>query len=271
MTEQPPVSVKIVLIFLAGTLLGFVIGFALANRINRQEQDGLRAQLAAQRGGADAKQAGAGDRPQGVTRGDSGGDDSIPTLTDEQLRGGVSKADANPDDLDLQRKTGQGLFYYVMKTGNTSVLPDVARILKRVHDADPKDYQSTVLAGNAHFLVARGGGDSRMLGEARKLYEQALASKPDDVIVRTSLGLTYFYDKPPDTQRAIREFRRALQAEPRNEMTLQSIAAALIEAGGFEEAGRRLDELGQVNPHNPELANLRAQLEQKRNAAKEGP
>ena len=270
MTQQSPVNAKIVLIFLAGTLLGFVVGFALANRINRQELDSLRAQLTPQRGGADAKRAGAGDRPQGGAQGDSG-DDSIPTLTDEQLQGGIARADANPADLDLQRKTGQGLFYYAMKTGNTSVLPDVARILKRVHDADPKDYQSTVLAGNAHFLVARGGGDARMLGEARKLYEQALASKPDDVIVRTSLGLTYFYDKPPDTQRAIREFRRALQAEPRNEMTLQSIAAALIEAGGFEEAGKRLDELGQVNPHNPELANLRAQLEQKRNAAKEGP
>jgi tetratricopeptide (TPR) repeat protein len=271
MTEQSRASVKIVLIFLAGTLLGFVVGFALANRINRQELDSLRAQLTPQRGGADAKRAGAGAASQGGAQGEAGDDDSIPTLTDEQLRGGVARADANPADLDLQRKTGQGLFYYAMKTGNTSVLPDVARILKRVHDADPKDYQSTVLAGNAHFLVARGGGDARMLGEARKLYEQALASKPDDVVVRTSLGLTYFYDKPPDTQRAIREFRRALQAEPRNEMTLQSIAAALIEAGGFEEAGKRLDELGQVNPHNPELANLRAQLEQKRNAAKEGP
>ena len=271
MTQQSPVNAKIVLIFLAGTLLGFVVGFALANRINRQELDSLRAQLTPQRGGADAKRAGAGAASQGGAQGEAGDDDSIPTLTDEQLRGGVARADANPADLDLQRKTGQGLFYYAMRTGNTSVLPDVARILKRVHDADPKDYQSTVLAGNAHFLVARGGGDARMLGEARKLYEQALASKPDDVVVRTSLGLTYFYDKPPDTQRAIREFRRALQAEPRNEMTLQSIAAALIEAGGFEEAGRRLDELGQVNPRNPELAGLRAQLEQRRNAAKEGP
>ena len=270
MADKSPFNTKLVLIFLAGTLLGFVVGFALANLINRQEQDSMRAQLAPQRGGADAKRAGAGAASQGGAQGDSG-DDSIPTLTDEQLRGGISRADANPADLDLQRKTGQGLFYYAMKTGNTSVLPDVARILKRVHDADPKDYQSTVLAGNAHFLVARGGGDARMLGEARKLYEQALASKPDDVVVRTSLGLTYFYDKPPDTQRAIREFRRALQAEPRNEMTLQSIAAALIEAGGFEEAGKRLDELGQVNPNNPELAGLRAQLEQKRNAAKEGP
>jgi len=90
------------------------------------------------------------------------------------------------------------------------------------------------------------------------------------VIVRTSLGLTYFYDNPPDAQRAIREFRRALQVEPHGEMPLQSIAAALIEAGDFDEAGKRLNDLEQVNPRNPELANLRAQLEQKRNAAKEG-
>ena len=53
-------------------------------------------------------------------------------------------------------------------------------------------------------------------------------------------------------------------------MPLQSIAAALIEAGDFDEAGKRLNDLEQVNPRNPELANLRAQLEQKRNAAKEG-
>jgi hypothetical protein len=269
MTEHTPVSAKVVLIFMAGTLLGFVVGFALANGINRQEQDKLRAQVAQARAGGEANSAGANDKTRGGPQSAPGGDDSVPTLTDEQLMNGVSRADASPGDLDLQRKTGQALFYYVMKTGNTSVLPDVARILKRVHDADPKDYQSTVLAGNAHFLVARGGGDARMLGEARKLYEAALADKPDDVIVRTSLGLTYFYDKPTDTPRAIREFRRALQAEPRNEMTLQSLAAALIETGDFEEAGKRLNELEQVNPRNQELANLRAQLEQKRNVAKE--
>lgn len=269
MTDKSPNNIKIALFFLAGTLLGFVVGFALANGINRQEQDKLRAQVAQAHAGGDAKQAGANDKPQGKPQSANGDDDSIPTLTDEQLRNGISRADAKPGDLDLQRKTGQGLFFYVMKTGNTSVLPDVARILKRVHDADPKDYQSTVLAGNAHFLVARGGGDTHMLSEARKLYEQALASNPDDVIVRTSLGLTYFYDRPADTQRAIREFRRALQAEPRNEMSLQSLASALIETGDFDEAEKRLSELEQVNPHNQELANLRAQLEQKRNAAKE--
>jgi predicted Zn-dependent protease len=52
-------------------------------------------------------------------------------------------------------------------------------------------------------------------------------------------------------------------------MTLQNIAAALIETGGFDEAEKRLDELEKANPSNRELANLRAHLEQKRNAAKE--
>ena len=146
----------------------------------------------------------------------------------------------------------------------------MARILRRAHELDPKDYKTTVMAGDAQFLIARSGGDRAPLGEARRLYEAALASQPDDAVVRTSLGLTYFYDSPSDPQRAIREYRRALQSDARQEMTLQSLAAALVETGNFDEAGRRLGELEKVNPSNRELPNLRAQLEQKRNASREG-
>ena len=53
------------------------------------------------------------------------------------------------------------------------------------------------------------------------------------------------------------------------ELSLQSLAAALIETGGFEEAARRLGELEKLNPSNTELPGLRAQLGQKMNAAKE--
>ena len=147
----------------------------------------------------------------------------------------------------------------------------MARILRRAHELDPKDYKTTVMAGDAQFLIARSGGERAPLAEARRLYEAALASKPDDAVVRTSLGLTYFYDSPSDPQRAIREYRRALQTDPGQEMPLQSLAAALIETGGLDEAARRLGELEKVNASNSELPNLRARLEQKRNAAKEGP
>ena len=261
---------------MAGLLVGFVVGFVLANNLNKQEEERLRGELASVRAGGAQNDSGqqqpAAPRSQGASGpqrapGGDGGDGEFPTLTDDQLKGAVARADANPSDAETQKKAGQALYYYALQKGNASILPDVARILKRAHELDAKDYKTTVLAGDAHFLVARNGGDASQILDARKFYEAALASKPDDVVVRTSLGLTYFYGKPSDARRAIREYRLALKTDPHHELVLQSLAAALIETGDFAEAETRLGELAEVNPSSRELANLRAQLEQKKNAA----
>jgi tetratricopeptide (TPR) repeat protein len=267
MSESNLLTRQILYGFAAGILVGLLVGFFATNSLNRKEHERLRAELT-RSGGADAA---ATPTPggRGAPAANGSLEESLQNLTDEDLKKAVARADASPSDAELQRKAGQSLYFYVMQTGNVSILPEVARLLKRAHDLDPKDYQTNVLAGNAHFLVARGGADTGTLPEARKLYEQALAAKPDDVVVRTSLGLTYFYDRPPDARRAIREFRRALQDDPRHEMPLQSLAAALIEAGELSEAERRLGELESVNKSNQELANLRARLEQKKNEAGE--
>jgi tetratricopeptide (TPR) repeat protein len=273
MPENSSLNTRTVIIGAVGIVLGFVVGFALANGINRQEQDKLRAEVAGLRAGGAASgsapnDGAAGGRAQTQQAGDD--EDSFPTLTDEQLKKAVAQADAAPGDVELQRKVGQALYVYAWKKGNTSILPEVARILKRAHELDPKDFNTSMMTGDAHFLIARNGGDTKQLADARKLYEAALVSKPDDVEARTKLGMTYFYDSPSDPQRAIREYRRALQTDARQEMPLQSLATALIETGNLEEAAKRLDELEKTNPSNRDLANLRAQLEQKRNAAKEG-
>ena len=253
-------------IYLAvGVALGLIVGFVISNNINGRELEQMRGELARLRAAA-PKEAAAGG-PQ-VAAAD-GSETTLPSLTDEELRNAVAKADASPGDAALQRTAGQGLYLYAMQTGNSALLPDVARILKRAHEANPDDYPINVLAGNAHFLVARGGGDAGALREARKFYERALAAKPDDIVVRTSLGLTYFFDRPADAARAAREYRKALEIDPRHEMPLQSLAAALIETGDFAEAEKRLRELEGVNPSNQELPNLRAQLAQKQNASKE--
>jgi tetratricopeptide (TPR) repeat protein len=265
MPDNPSLNSRTVIIGAACLAIGFLAGFFLANGINRDEQRKLSAEVASLRagGGKAATQQGGGQQTP------ADGDDSFPKLTDEQLANAVSKADAAPADAELQRKVGQALYVYAWQSGNAAILPDVARILRRAHDLDPKDFKTTVMAGDVQFLIARSKGDPKSLADARKLYESALAAQPDDAVVRTSLGLTYFYGSPPDAPRAIREYRRALQTDPRQEMSVQSLAAALIETGDFEEAGRRLDELGKLNASNAELPNLRAQLEQKRNAAKE--
>jgi tetratricopeptide (TPR) repeat protein len=256
-------------IYLAvGVALGFVVGFAMANGINSREHEQLRGELTRLRAAAPkGEQAQPSGSPQSPAEGDG---TTLPQLTEGELRKAVEKADASPGDAALQRTAGQGLYLYAMQTGNSALLPDVARILKRAHEAAPDDYPVTVLAGNAHFLVARrGGGDPEALREARKYYERALAAKPDDIVVRTSLGLTYFFDRPSDAARAAREYRKALEIDPRHEMPLQSLAAALVETGDLAGAEKALRELEEVNPSNQELPNLRARLAQKRNESKE--
>ena len=268
---------KLVLVLVGGLIVGFVVGFALANGINRQEDEKLRGEIASLRaGGAQAGSGGAnGSTPRaqgqpGAQRTSGGGDGEFPTLTDEQLKNAISKADASPADAELQKKVGQALYVYAWQTSNYAILTDVARILKRAHELDANDYKTTVMAGDAFFLIARSkDSDPVQLADARTFYESALKTKPDDVIVRTSLGLTYFYAKPPDARRAVREYRQALKTDPKHEAALQSITLALIETGELAEAETRLGELEKVNPSNAELPNLRTQLEQKKNAGGE--
>jgi tetratricopeptide (TPR) repeat protein len=274
MSEQSSVNTKIALAIVGGLLVGFVVGFVLANSINKQEGEKLRGELAQARAGGAQKDSGGGNNSPSRAQGQSGAQSAsgnggtLPTLTDEQLKSAVARADASPSDAETQKKAGQLLYYYALQTGNASLLPDAARILRRAHELDANDYDTTVVAANAYFILARNGGDDPApLADARKLYEAALGLKPDDVVVRTYLGLTYFYAKPPDARRAIREYRQALKTEPQREMTLQSLALALIDAGDLKEAETRLGELEKVNPSNPELSNLRTQLEQKKNAA----
>jgi tetratricopeptide (TPR) repeat protein len=262
-TEDSPVkSWKPFLLVAAGLLVGFAAGFALANAINRQEQEKLRAEVARLRSGGAGEEA-------APRQGGSAGELTIPDLTGEQIRAAFERADASPRDAALQRTTGQALYLYAMQKGDASVLPEVARVLARALELDPRNEHLAVFAGNAHFRMAQHSGDRSHLKEARKFYEKALALKPDDPEVRTSLGLTHFFDEPSDPRRAAGEYRRALEVAPRSEPSLQALVAALVAAGELDEAERRLAELAAVNPQNPELPALRARLEQKRNAAKE--
>jgi tetratricopeptide (TPR) repeat protein len=80
--------------------------------------------------------------------------------------------------------------------------------------------------------------------------------------------MTYYFGSPQDAPRAISEYHKSLAKDPRHEMALQNIVAALVATGALEEAQRRVQELEKVNPQNNALDNLRAQLAQARNAGK---
>ncbi|HVF28911.1 MAG TPA: tetratricopeptide repeat protein [Pyrinomonadaceae bacterium] len=233
---------------LVGIVAGFFIGFVLTNSVS---QSGANPARAGQAGPQNSNDKNSSSNVESNT--------ATPSLNDEELRAAIAKGDANPKDASLQRNLGRGLYLYAMNTGMTRVLPDAVRMLKRAYDADPKDYETTVLMGQALFDAGQ-SGNFAMVSQSRRYFSQALETKPDDVNVRTELGLTYYFDKPSNPRRAVEEYRKALVRAPRHEMTLQSMAAALIALGETSEARQRLDELQSVNPSNATLPNLRAQL-----------
>ena len=239
-----------------GLFAGLVISFILTNALYHGERDMTRETTT--RSGEKRVDAGSADA--------NSEDDSLASISEEEIREAITKADARADDIALQRNFGLALYQYATQTRDTRFLPDVARFLKRAHDADPKDHDLIVQLADVLFSIGQSSDPASFI-EARTLYLKALEMKPDDPGVRARLGLTYYFGQPSDPQRAIVEYRKSLALDPRHEPALQNLASALITVGNYEEAQKRIDELQKLNPSHEALPNLRAQLAQSRNAA----
>lgn len=248
---------KNILYLTVSLALGLWLGFFVANMIGRARRDNERTP------GAQSSQAEGADGASSAQ--------PSPAITDEQIRDAIAKTDARADDIKLQKNFGRLLYQYANRTQNPAYLPDIVRFLKRAYDADPADRDLTVELANALFDLGQTSGEAENFGKAREYYMKALKQKPDDASVLTDLGQTYYYGKPSDPQKAISIYRQALTVAPRDERALQSLATALISTGKHEEAQQKIEELRKLNPNNPALSNLRAQLAQSRNAASSSP
>lgn len=245
-----------------GLVVGALAGFFFATSADRKELESLRAQI----GRAGEKTAGqkvGGDA--GAQPPQSNPSPAMPT--EQEMRDIIAKADARADDGNYQFQVGQGVYMYSLAQNAPALMPEAIRLLKRAEQSDPKNYQTTLLLGNAHFALAQ-DGDAKKYLDARGYYQKALETKPDDPNLHALLGMTYYFGSPSDPQRAINEYRKSLAKDPRHEMALQNISSALIATGATQEAEQRITELEKVNPNNNALNNLRAQLAQAKNAGK---
>lgn len=228
---------------LAGLCVGFLIGFALANSF------GVRPRAAPDRA------------VEPATR-----DASL--LSREEIERAVARADAEPDNLELQRSLGRALYLYSIETGSPEALASAIRLLRRARDIGKDQTDDLVALADALF----DGGrlyDRAQLAEARSLYQQVLARKPNDAELLVRVGWTFYFERPPKLADAERAFRRALQAAPTHEAALQGLVVALIAVEDFDEAQKYMAELERVNRLNPALPDLRALWEQRRNRAAE--
>ncbi len=219
----------------AGLGLGLIIGFYAANSLN---------------------QAGAATLPAGspsVSSNMPSGHPEVPGLAPSstdgpqpQIQETIDRAKQSPNDFDAQIKAAE-VYYKIERFDEAIQYLSVANKLK------PDDRDLIIQLGNAHF-------DAEKYADAGKWYEKALATKVDDVRVRTDYGLTYILRDKPDYDRGIKEFERSLAIDPRHIPTLQNLTLTYARKGDAVKANEALSKLAAVDPNNAALGQLKEEI-----------
>lgn len=206
-----------------GLLVGLVVGFFVANSINR---NAISQQTTTQnttntpflnQSTADIKE-----KPSGGM---------LPEVGET-----LDRAKNEPNDFDAQIKAGD--MYAKIKKFDTAV-----EFYEQANRIKPEDYETIVKIGNTYL-------DSNQFEKAEKWYEKALAKKPDDLNVRTDFGITFVERENPDLNRAVKEFQTSLRINPNHEPTLYNLGIAFHKSGDLEETKKVLARLETLNPNN---------------------
>ncbi|CAN5735172.1 hypothetical protein BH20ACI4_BH20ACI4_33790 [soil metagenome] len=215
-------------------VIAFAGGFLLANALNRSEFTALKAE---------------NERSKNNPQQQSNSNDQ--ELSEDEIKQKIAEADQNPDNFAFQKNLGIGLYRYATVKKNPALLIDVERLLKRAYELNNKDQDVLVFYGNTLFDIGFAKKDNAKFEQARKIYSEALAQQPKDVDIQTDYGLTYFYETPPQDEKAINELKKALAIKPDHERSLQYMAQIYDRQNNPKESQKYLAELKRINPNNP--------------------
>jgi cytochrome c-type biogenesis protein CcmH/NrfG len=125
--------------------------------------------------------------------------------------------------------------------------------LKEIVKKDPKNLPAWVELGNLYF-------DSDQPKEAIEAYSQYLAVKPDNPDVRTDMGI--MYRKLGQFDRAIEEFRRAAQSDPKHINSRYNIGLVLLhDKQDIKGAIKAWEDYLKVDPNSERAQRIRTQIE----------
>jgi tetratricopeptide (TPR) repeat protein len=217
-----------------GLIIGLVIGFFVANNINRGT---IPLQSAAQTQGANIPFANQQIQTSDIK------DQSTPGKPLPEVSEKLDKAKNEPNNFDAQMEAGN--LYVKIRAADKA-----QEFYNRAEQLNPTDYEKIVQLGNGFF-------DTGKFEKAGKWYEQALAKKPNDVNVRTDLGVTFVEREKPDLDRAVKEFQTSLETNPKHEPTLYNLGIAYYKKGNLDEAQKVLSQLETVNPQGQLVGRLK--------------
>lgn len=235
---------KVFWLSIVAVIVSFVGGFLLANALNRNELNTLRAdneRLKTSQNEPNKNQTGL-------------------ALSDEEIREKIAEADRNSGNFAFQKNLGLALYRYAAMKQDADLLAEVGRVLNRAYEINKQDYEILVALGNIYFDIGYFKKDDAPFQKAREFYTLALRQKPNDVDVRTDFGLTYFLINPPEYEKAVGEFQKSLQTNPKHEKTLQVMTQTLLAQNNTAEAEKYLAKLKEVNSENQYLAELESRI-----------
>lgn len=215
-----------------GLAIGLVIGFLFANSVNRSGGEGVvepnsRPTAQISESGLPPDHPPLGTSAGGDTRGGA-----LPQVTEA-----IEKARREPNNYEAQM-TAADLYYQIQR------FDEAAKIYEAASKLRPSEPEPFIKTGNSLF-------DSGQYEQAEKWYLLALEKDPKNIAVRTDLGLTFHQRRPPDMERAIKEYRTALSLDPDHEITLQNLTLAYRESGDAENMRATMERLRAINPDNP--------------------
>jgi len=125
--------------------------------------------------------------------------------------------------------------------------------LKEIVKKDPKNLPAWVELGNLYF-------DTDQPKEAIEAYSQYLAIKPDNPDVRTDMGI--MYRKLGQFDKAIEEFRKAAQSDPKHANSRYNIGLVLLhDKQDIKGAVNAWEDYLKVDPNSQRAQRIRAQIE----------
>ena len=220
--------------FLVGAgclIVGFFVGFFVSNNLNRNA--GLQASSTQGQNNPSIfnqqTQVASVKEPNGAM---------MPDVAET-----LNQAKNQPENFDAQMKAGE-MYQQINNLEKAAQFFEAAAVLK------PIEREKIVRLGNAFFDVGQ-------FEKAETFYSQALEKKPDDVAVRTDLGITFVQRQNPDYDRAIKEFQESLKSNPKHEPTLYNLSIAYHKKGDAGNAQKYLAQLEQANPNSQLVGRLK--------------